>query len=182
MIKQYIKDLTGFLLILVVGAIIGWLTTLTIQQAPRNISWSDIGGMLAGLSSTGLLVIALATLKSWQKQIKHQDFIHTVEEYCLEKNRLLSAILGLALKRDSRDLPRDEEEQLLEAISYHHDAFQQKLVKLNCKFKIDPSHGYQVLHLAKKIVENNHFTLGQIYKMRTKFAKVEQDFLKDVYS
>ncbi|WP_417560546.1 hypothetical protein [Marinomonas sp.] len=63
------------LLVSVAGFAIGLLIAAmySVPKVPMiSMSFADIGGMLAGLASIGLLALAILTAKSWQDQINYK--------------------------------------------------------------------------------------------------------------
>ncbi|AWY01721.1 hypothetical protein A8139_18465 [Marinomonas primoryensis] len=68
-LKTAVKDLIDISLILFTGFTTGIVVTLVyLKGYSSKPSFSDIGGMLAGIGSLGLLIIALRTLHQWKFQ------------------------------------------------------------------------------------------------------------------
>jgi hypothetical protein len=72
------------LLVSVAGFAIGLLIAAmySVPKVPMaSISFADIGGMLAGVGTVGLLIIALLTAQEWKKQSKYQHRVDALNDY-----------------------------------------------------------------------------------------------------
>jgi uncharacterized membrane-anchored protein YhcB (DUF1043 family) len=69
-IKKIYSDLTEFFLVLLTGLFAGSIFTLAYVKynVKTTLSFADIGGMLAGIGTIGLLVLAWFTADSWKRQ------------------------------------------------------------------------------------------------------------------
>lgn len=70
LIKQTYSDLTEFFLVLLTGVFVGSIFTLAYIKfwEKGDATFADIGGMLAGTGTIGLLVLALYTANNWKEQ------------------------------------------------------------------------------------------------------------------
>lgn len=68
-IKQIYSDLTEFFLVLFTGVFVGSIFTLVYIKfwGKGNVTFADIGGMLAGIGTIGLLILAWGTTNNWKK-------------------------------------------------------------------------------------------------------------------
>ncbi|MEL0623839.1 hypothetical protein V6238_12125 [Marinomonas arenicola] len=83
MLKNINKDLTGLFLVLLTGAFVGSIFTLAYikSSGTSKITFSDIGGMMAGAGTIGLLILACFTAKSWKEQIIESAKRESLEQF-----------------------------------------------------------------------------------------------------
>lgn len=98
-IKKIRNDISAFLIILIVGCIIGWviaLASFSLNLETKKISLADIGGFLAGLGTVGLLMVAMR----WKAQVVYQERRKALSNWYIEAtmfNKLLKTDLGRSL-------------------------------------------------------------------------------------
>jgi hypothetical protein len=82
-VKKAAKDQVEFFLVLLTGMFVGSILTLAYVKydIKTSISFADIGGMLAGAGTAGLLVLAWFTADSWKKQQKHSNKYKRLDEF-----------------------------------------------------------------------------------------------------
>ena len=81
-IKKAAKDQVEFFLVLLTGLFAGSIFTLAYIKYwdTSKVTFADIGGMLAGVGTIGLFIIAVKTAKTWKEQNIH----HLKVEYANE--------------------------------------------------------------------------------------------------
>ncbi|RBO82671.1 hypothetical protein [Marinomonas aquiplantarum] len=98
LIKQIYSDLTEFFLLLFTGVFAGSIFTLAYLKTWQegDVTFADIGGMLAGAATLGLFLAGL----SWKKQISYQNNLKALSDWyirSLSYNRYLKDTLGSSL-------------------------------------------------------------------------------------
>ena len=96
MLKHAAKDTTGFILILITGACIGAAFTAAHLKydIKTSISFADIGGMLAGLGTVGLLLLAWRTIYSWREQNEEQEMRESLNEFYISASSAYLSLLN----------------------------------------------------------------------------------------
>jgi hypothetical protein len=81
-IKKAAKDQVEFVGAILTGVFAGSIFTLAYVKydVKTSISFADIGGLLAGVGTIGLLLIAFKARKDWKKQSYHQQRIKSLDE------------------------------------------------------------------------------------------------------
>jgi hypothetical protein len=96
-IKKAAKDQVEFFLVLLTGLFSGSIFTLAYVKfwEEGDVTFSDIGGMLAGVSTLGLFVIAVKTAKTWKKQNLHQLKLEFANELSAVVIKYFSAVSSI---------------------------------------------------------------------------------------
>jgi hypothetical protein len=122
-IKKAAKDQVEFFLVLLTGVFAGSIFTLAYIKYwdTSKVTFADIGGMLAGAGTVGLLCIAIKTARSWREQLHEsdkRDSLNKFYESSLQvQNSLIQLIVALkGAKESSIKSPRTE----LEDIKHRH--------------------------------------------------------------
>ncbi|WCN13145.1 hypothetical protein GV054_09070 [Marinomonas mediterranea] len=82
-IKQTYNDLTEFFLLLFTGVFAGSIFTLAYIKfwQEGDVTFADIGGMLAGVGTIGLLSVAIKTTNAWKNQSYHEQKINSLDDF-----------------------------------------------------------------------------------------------------
>ncbi|MBJ7555375.1 hypothetical protein [Marinomonas spartinae] len=83
MLRSINKDLTELFLVLLTGAFAGSIFTLAYIKFLKkgDVTFADIGGMLSGAGTVGLLVLACFTARSWKEQIIESAKRDSLEQF-----------------------------------------------------------------------------------------------------
>jgi len=122
-IKKIYSDLTEFFLALLTGLFTGSIFTLAYIKYwdTSKVTFADIGGMLAGAGTVGLLCVAIKTARSWREQLhesaKRDSLDKFYETSSQVQNSLIQLIVALkGAKESSIRSPGTE----LEDVKHHH--------------------------------------------------------------
>jgi hypothetical protein len=103
-IKKAAKDQVEFFLVLLTGVFAGSIFTLAYINTSK-VTFADIGGMLAGAGTVGLLCVAIKTARSWREQLHEsakRDSLDKFYETSLQvQNSLIQLIVALKGAKES---------------------------------------------------------------------------------
>ncbi|NLQ17076.1 hypothetical protein HGG82_05485 [Marinomonas sp. M1K-6] len=172
------------LLLIITGFAIGLLAAALyfIPIYQTKLTFADIGGMLAGVGTMGLLVVALKTASSWKKQLKEQDRTRTIEEYFEARRQLTKIMVELASTEYLDNKDNVDEVVIYQKLDNAYDVFQQKYLKLITAYGADEKHGLQVLNMANKMKLQNRPNMEELYTMRQQMMDQEEKQLVKLYS
>lgn len=98
------------LLLIIIGFVIGLLvaTMYFIPNYTNTLTFADIGGMLAGVGTIGLLVVAIKTTNAWKNQSYHEqkinsleDFYSKIDGFYSQSNEIIMLLVELAMNEPS---------------------------------------------------------------------------------
>lgn len=104
MLKKIETLLTRYviaLLFIITGIATGFVVAAIyfIPSYTNTLTFADIGGMLAGIGTIGLLIVAIRTATAWKNQSYHQqkisaleNYVSKIEAYYGESNNFLRAL------------------------------------------------------------------------------------------
>lgn len=94
--------ITGFAVGLIVAAI------YFIPNYTNTLTFADIGGMLAGVGTIGLLVVAIRTANAWKNQSYHEqkiksleDFYSKIDNFYLQSEKIIMLLIEQAMNEPS---------------------------------------------------------------------------------
>lgn len=92
-----IKKFPDVILLLMLGGYSGSMVTLSYikRHDISTLTYGDIGGMLAGVSTLGLFVVAVRTAKTWKKQNLHQLKLEFANELSTVVIKYFSAVSSI---------------------------------------------------------------------------------------
>ncbi|MGO2356503.1 MAG: hypothetical protein ACTH58_17430 [Marinomonas foliarum] len=122
-IKKAAKDQVEFVGAILTGVFVGSIFTLAYVKFWKegDVTFADIGGMLAGTGTVGLLFVAIKTARSWREQLHESDKRESLNKFyetsLQVQNSLIQLIVALkGAKESSIKSPGTE----LEAIKHRH--------------------------------------------------------------
>lgn len=89
------------LLLIITGFVTGLLTAAIhfIPKYSTTLTFADIGGMLAGIGTIGLLVVAILSINSWKHQVIYQENRKSLSDWYIEAIRF-NRFMKLNLAKD----------------------------------------------------------------------------------
>jgi type II secretory pathway pseudopilin PulG len=161
-IKKAAKDQVEFFLVLLTGLFVGSIFTLAYIKYwdTSKVTFADIGGMLAGVGTIGLLLVAFNARKEWQKQLLAQQTSKAIDNYFLAHIGLMNAFEKISRVQSQRDYE-----------SQYGDG--DKIIK---------SPAFRDSQIHRKKFDNAHFHLKQYYKKDIKHAQATEELEKSLNS
>ncbi|GAA0834844.1 hypothetical protein GCM10009112_25620 [Marinomonas arenicola] len=102
-IKNAARDQVEFFLALLTGVFVGSIFTLVYIKfwEQGEVTFADIGGMLAGTGTIGLLLLAFNAGKEWKNQLKIENTIRAINEFQEKHDDYLYAMQHLCGLKDN---------------------------------------------------------------------------------
>lgn len=100
------------LLLIITGFAIGLLVAAIyfIPNYTNTLTFADIGGMLAGIGTIGLLAVAIRTANAWKKQSHHEqrinsleDFYSKIDNFYSQSNKIIMLLVEQAMNEPSEE-------------------------------------------------------------------------------
>ncbi|UTW01212.1 hypothetical protein KDW99_08830 [Marinomonas rhizomae] len=144
-IKKAVKDQVEFFLVLLTGVFVGSIFTLAYIKYwdTSKVTFADIGGMLAGVGTIGLLILACITVNSWKNQLLYQEKRKLVSDWYVEALKL-NRHMSFHTKKFAKFYKFDKE----------HNELTNKTEKLNEQLSIEENSDEQN-KILKEIKRNN---------------------------
>jgi hypothetical protein len=140
-IKKAAKDQVEFFLVLLTGVFAGSIFTLAYVKydVKTSISFADIGGMLAGVSTAGLLYVAIRTAKNWRTQLQEtakRESNDQLYEVSLQASSMLSKFADCysnarAIAEDNKAHGSNSEREMHTKLK----ALDSKLIEISLKYQ-----------------------------------------------
>lgn len=161
-IKKAAKDQVEFVGAILTGVFAGSIFTLAYIKfwVKGDATFADLGGMLAGAGTIGLLLVAFNARKEWQNQLFAQQTSKAIDNYFLAHIGLMDALEEISRVQSQRHYE-----------SQHGDGNQ-----------IIESPAFRDSQIHRKKFDNAHFHLKQYYKKDIKHAQATEELAKSLNS
>tara|TARA_R110001599_G_scaffold107435_2_gene269739 strand:+ start:6511 stop:7128 length:618 start_codon:yes stop_codon:yes gene_type:complete len=165
-IKKAAKDQVEFFLVLLTGVFTGSIFTLAYVKydVKTTLSFADIGGMLAGVGTIGLLYAAAVAAGTWKKQLQMQQRKDVVEKYFEIYHRLFTHLNKIAIERDLKNnkkglkLERENDfTQNLMTLNTLRNEFRVTLILLETLLNKEIEQGSKILYITELLKELKTF-------------------------
>jgi hypothetical protein len=201
-LKNAAKDQVEFFLVLLTGVFAGSIFTLAYIKfwEKGDATFADIGGMLAGIGTVGLLYIAIKARNEWKKQFLVQQTTHAIDEYFRAYRNILKSIGEIAYASKAikdfktlNTLASDPEMQshmisletkrksvILKAFPHKKD-FTIAKIRLEHFCKKELEHAALVEEFSGYIVVLNRFENNIYFEMKIKLKELEEKLMPELY-
>jgi hypothetical protein len=165
-LKNAAKDQVEFFLVLLTGVFVGSIFTLAYVKydVKTTLSFADIGGMLAGVGTIGLLYAAAVAAGTWKKQLQMQQRKDVVEKYFEIYHRLFTHLNKIAIERDLKNnkkglkLERENDfTQNLMTLNTLRNEFRVTLILLETLLNKEIEQGSKILYITELLKELKTF-------------------------
>ena len=165
-LKNAAKDQVEFFLVLLTGVFVGSIFTLAYVKydVKTTLSFADIGGMLAGVGTIGLLYAAAVAAGTWKKQLQMQQRKGVVEKYFEIYHRLFTHLNKIAIERDLKNnkkglkLERENDfTQNLMTLNTLRNEFRVTLILLETLLNKEIEQGSKILYITELLKELKTF-------------------------
>ena len=187
-INKAAKDQIEFVGAILTGVFAGSIFTLAYikYDVKTTLSIADIGGMLAGAGTIGLLALAFKARTVWMDQIKAQDKSDSIKQYRNTHRELMSIIIKIAIFNNDTTTTQntnefDDNHQKLQDC---FDSFQYDFFKLTTLYTTQKTHGLLTLKLAQDmtLIDNTRLEFKDVIEKRLEIIKIEEGFLRDLFT
>jgi hypothetical protein len=176
-IKKAAKYQVEFFLLLLTGMLAGSIFTLAYVKfwGKGDVTFADIGGMLAGAGTIGLLVVAIKTANAWKRQSIQQTKIDSLNDL---SSKSLEFITGITIiyqdifdsagncfhgRRHLKVTPKDTSEQQLNYFIAQSSNIQLHIIKIEAVWNI-------------KVHEDFHQDPNRIIRFQNSIRTATTDF------
>lgn len=187
-IKKAAKDQVEFVGAILTGVFVGSIFTLAYIKYwdTSKVTFADIGGMLAGAGTIGLLALAFRARTVWMDQIKAQDKSESIKQYRNTHRELMSIIIKIAVfNNDTTKIQNTNEfDDNHQKLQYCFDSFQYDFLKLTTLYTTQKTHGLLTLKLAQDMTlfDKKRLEFKDVIEKRLEIIKIEEEFLRELFT